>query len=76
MGIASGRLGHCTSWLELAATGVGGTAARVRRAAARLGWSTTGLGDAACLGVATTRLEPGVHAVAGRIRALPLDGGG
>jgi|HubBroStandDraft_1064217.scaffolds.fasta_scaffold295047_2 hypothetical protein len=76
MGLAAGRLGHSPSWLGLAASRMGWTPARIRRAAAWLGWSATGLGDASRLGIAATGLEPGVHPGAGRIRPLPLHGGG
>jgi hypothetical protein len=76
VGLATGRLGRSTPWLGLAASGLGLAAAGLGIAAAGLGWSATGVGDATGLGIPATRMEPGVHAVAGGIRALPVDGGG
>jgi hypothetical protein len=43
--------------------------------AAGLGRAATGLGDASGLGIPTTRVEPGLHAVAGGVRAVPVHGG-
>ena len=68
VGRATGRLGRATPGLGFAASGLG-------RAAPRLGWSAARLGTPPAWGSAATRVEPRAHAVAGGIRALPVDGG-
>jgi hypothetical protein len=55
--------------MGLTATGLG-------QPAAWMGRPATGLGHASRLGILATRMEPGIHAVAGGIRAIPFHGGG